>query len=138
MLFLGTIVKRTLLGLFSFFCLFQYGRTALHLAANNGILDVVRYLCLSGANVEALTSVSSHKGTRGKGSPGNCISTRHAALELQLPQCSSVSVCPHKPRLISSYCCILSSQQAGCRDSPLFSTGLFIPRRTQQRRCLCY
>ncbi|EGW13559.1 Death-associated protein kinase 1 [Cricetulus griseus] len=34
----------------------KYGRTPLHLAANNGILDVVRYLCLMGANVEALTS----------------------------------------------------------------------------------
>ncbi|KFQ62939.1 Death-associated protein kinase 1, partial [Pelecanus crispus] len=33
-----------------------YGRTPLHLAANNGILDVVRFLCLTGANVEALTS----------------------------------------------------------------------------------
>lgn len=68
----------------------QYGRTPLHLAANNGILDVVRYLCLMGANVEALTLVStrqgqvfglreSHgnfsclKGTRRKVLPGNCI-----------------------------------------------------------------
>ncbi|XP_030883274.1 death-associated protein kinase 1-like [Leptonychotes weddellii] len=42
--------------LFGLFCVFQYGRTPLHLAANNGILDVVRYLCLAGANVEALTS----------------------------------------------------------------------------------
>ncbi|KAM6177396.1 LOW QUALITY PROTEIN: death-associated protein kinase 1-like [Erethizon dorsatum] len=33
----------------------KYGRTPLHLAANNGILDVVRYLCLMGASVEALT-----------------------------------------------------------------------------------
>lgn len=40
----------------------QYGRTPLHLAANNGILDVVRYLCLMGANVEALTSVSTGQG----------------------------------------------------------------------------
>lgn len=39
----------------------QYGRTPLHLAANNGILDVVRYLCLMGANVEALTSVSTRQ-----------------------------------------------------------------------------
>lgn len=51
----ATIVRRTLFGLS---CVFQYGRTPLHLAANNGILDVVRYLCLAGANVEALTSVS--------------------------------------------------------------------------------
>lgn len=60
MLSSGIIMRRTLLGLF--FCLFQYGRTPLHLAANNGILDVVRYLCLAGANVEALTSVSSLTG----------------------------------------------------------------------------
>lgn len=45
-----------------FFFSFQYGRTPLHLAANNGILDVVRYLCLMGANVEALTSVSTRQG----------------------------------------------------------------------------
>lgn len=52
---LGSSCKKDSLGAF---CVFQYGRTPLHLAANNGILDVVRYLCLAGANVEALTSVS--------------------------------------------------------------------------------
>ncbi|KAK1334392.1 hypothetical protein QTO34_005396 [Cnephaeus nilssonii] len=47
----GTIVRALVC-----LCVLQYGRTPLHLAANNGILDVVRYLCLAGANVEALTS----------------------------------------------------------------------------------
>lgn len=61
------IVRRTLFGLF--FCVFQYGRTPLHLAANNGILDVVRYLCLAGANVEALTSVSHFLAGESHGKP---------------------------------------------------------------------
>lgn len=38
--------------------LLQYGRTPLHLAANNGSLEVVRHLCLTGANTEAITHVS--------------------------------------------------------------------------------
>lgn len=38
--------------------LLQYGRTPLHLAANNGSLEVVRHLCLAGANTEAVTHVS--------------------------------------------------------------------------------
>lgn len=36
----------------------QYGRTPLHLAANNGSLEVVRHLCLHGANIDAVTNVS--------------------------------------------------------------------------------
>lgn len=36
----------------------QYGRTPLHLAANNGSLEVVRHLCLAGANIDTVTNVS--------------------------------------------------------------------------------
>lgn len=66
----GTIVRALVC-----LCVLQYGRTPLHLAANNGILDVVRYLCLAGANVEALTSVSSllaGKGDVQRLRPGSC------------------------------------------------------------------
>lgn len=43
-----------------FLSLIQYGRTPLHLAANNGSLEVVRHLCLAGANTDAVTNVSHH------------------------------------------------------------------------------
>lgn len=44
----------------SLFNQLQYGRTPLHLAANNGSLEVVRHLCLAGANIDAVTNVSHH------------------------------------------------------------------------------
>ncbi|XP_016428085.1 death-associated protein kinase 1-like [Sinocyclocheilus rhinocerous] len=34
----------------------RFGRTALHLAASNGGLEVVRHLCVTGANTEAITN----------------------------------------------------------------------------------
>uniref|UniRef100_A0A673NR54 non-specific serine/threonine protein kinase n=1 Tax=Sinocyclocheilus rhinocerous TaxID=307959 RepID=A0A673NR54_9TELE len=37
-------------------CLHLFGRTALHLAASNGGLEVVRHLCVTGANTEAITN----------------------------------------------------------------------------------
>lgn len=36
----------------------QFGRTPLHVAASNGGLEVVRHLCVAGANTEAITNVS--------------------------------------------------------------------------------
>ena len=96
------------------FCLLQYGRTPLHLAANNGILDVVRYLCLTGANVEALTSVSSPlaeendcKCLRPRGHEKEGIAWQlHCEADRLLLSFSSsagsyVNICPHKPRVRS-------------------------------------
>uniref|UniRef100_A0A672KMA4 Death-associated protein kinase 1-like n=1 Tax=Sinocyclocheilus grahami TaxID=75366 RepID=A0A672KMA4_SINGR len=37
-------------------CQIEFGRTALHLAASNGGLEVVRHLCVTGANTEAITN----------------------------------------------------------------------------------
>uniref|UniRef100_A0A7N8XXS4 non-specific serine/threonine protein kinase n=1 Tax=Mastacembelus armatus TaxID=205130 RepID=A0A7N8XXS4_9TELE len=42
--------------LFNMFLFIQYGRTPLHLAANSGSLEVVRHLCLAGANIDAVTN----------------------------------------------------------------------------------
>lgn len=41
-----------------FFFFPQCGRTPLHLAAHTGSLEVVRHLCLAGANIDAVTHVS--------------------------------------------------------------------------------
>ena len=35
----------------------QYGRTPLHMAAINGLLEVVRHLCVAGANTDVVTNV---------------------------------------------------------------------------------
>lgn len=96
------------------FSFFQYGRTPLHLAANNGILDVVRYLCLTGANVEVLTSVSSllvgesdHRHLRAPGHERKGIawqlhSKADRLLLVQHLHCGYINICPHRPRVISS------------------------------------
>lgn len=42
---------------FSFFCVFQRGETALHMAARAGQADVVRYLLKNGAKVETKSKV---------------------------------------------------------------------------------
>lgn len=54
----GHVQQQRYISHFSVFI--QHGRTPLHLAANNGSLEVVRHLCLTGANIDAVTNVSHH------------------------------------------------------------------------------
>ena len=63
----------------------QYGRTPLHLAANNGSLEVVRHLCLHGANIDAVTNVS-----HTRLSPFHCFLSlfSRCSLTLLMMQCS--------------------------------------------------